>query len=671
MLAPLIYSATLIVTGILAYLARGPICQTITQGIEHDFISVALTWSNPFTKKSILHYADSFVALQADKIIPVFIPSATSIGRPYVVEKGYYFANLTTENLTDPIGSTNLNGSATQDNVIIPASWYGILTVIFVILFAVAFFAMSRRSHRTAATGIDFIVSQLLAITGGNDADPTQHLRLFLQNMQQQSLITDPCKLDLASHLDFIIRQCDEPYGTISPRTHALLTITSLTIQCNDSFKGQETAKANAQSLKHALGASDSRRDVLEREVEYLRPAVSRLEAALATRLDSDGTNETPLPHPDCHGSDDQSPDIVPIAGGSPTTPDVPEAACKTFGYDDSCKDPKESMCTSPAHKEAASKETGNNNPGHDPKASVAIPAAKPAAPKESGDEDTCIAHSSQLLTDEGLQSTPGSSHGGIILSEISEDSGGAECNVSGAGNDLPANVRPDGKQPIEELTGQQKRKVLYKIKKNKERMAREKEQRAAAKAQKTEDTEHITDPSSLNGHPDLATDSGDGDGAIENVDSRQEGENVGEKSEPQSPPNVNHHGPEKEPKPQSAPDANQYSPGKEPKPQSLPETDKENPGSAAARSYLGQQAPAGQGEFRQPAPPSHHGRGGQRNGGGYLEGRGGRWNGRGGQRAGGGGGHPGGRGGRWNGQRGRGGYAEGQWNSNRGRDFT
>lgn len=191
------YSATLLVTGILAYLARGPIRHTITQGIELDFISVAFTWSNPFTKKSILHYADSFVALQADKIIPAFLPSATSIGRPYVIEKGYYFANLTTANLTNPIDSGNVNASATKDNIIIPASWYGILTAIFVILFAVAFFAMCRRSYRTAATGIDFIVSQLIAITGGIDADPTEHLRQFLHQMQQQNLITDPCKLDL------------------------------------------------------------------------------------------------------------------------------------------------------------------------------------------------------------------------------------------------------------------------------------------------------------------------------------------------------------------------------------------------------------------------------------------------------------------------------------------
>ncbi|KAL8758893.1 MAG: hypothetical protein Q9184_003788 [Pyrenodesmia sp. 2 TL-2023] len=662
MLAPLIYSATVLVTGILAYLARGPIRQTITQGIELDFISVALTWSNPFTKKSILHYADAFVALQADKIIPAFLPSATSIGRPYVIEKGYYFANLTVANLTNPIDSRNVNASATEENIIIPASWYGILTALFVILFAVAFFAMSRRSYRTAATGIDFIVSQLLAITRGIDADPTEHLRYFLQDMQQQSLITDPCKLDLASHLDFIISQRERPYGAISSRTNALLTITALTIQCNDFSKGQETAEADAQSLKHALGASDSRRDVLEREVEYLRPAITRLKAALATQLDSDGSNHTLPSHPDYHESDDQSSDVVATAVGSPTTSDVPRAACKASADDKSCNDPKESVCTPPAHTEAAPKETENDESSQDSIASVSTPAATPGtAPKESGDGDLSVAHSSQALTDEELQTTPATSHGGIALSECP---GGTECSASEAGSDLPANVRRDGKRPLEELTGQQKRKVLYKIKKNKERMAREKEERAAAKAQETKSVEDITEPSSPNGQSESNANSQDGDSAIGDADSRQEG---GTAPKAQSPPNTNHNGPEKEPERRSAPDANQDDHGKEPKPQSPPKADQENPGSAAARAYLGQ-PPTGHGEFRQPAPPPQDGRGGKRGGGGYLDGRGGLWSGHVGQRGGEGAGYPGGRGGRWNGQRGRGGYAEGQWNGSRGR---
>lgn len=462
---------------------------------------------------------------------------------------------------------------------------------------------------------------------------------------------------NIASHLDFIISQRDRPYGTISPRTHALLTITSLTIQCNDCSKGQETAEADAYSLEHALGASESRRDVLEREVEYLRPAVSRLEAALAAKLDSDrmstlplsdmheGSNQTPRLHPDYHESDDQSPDVVPTAVGSPTTSEAPEAACKASGNDDSCSDPKENVSTPPAPTDAASKETGKDNPNQDSIATVSTPAAKPGtAPKQSEDEDLSVAHSSQPLSNKELQTTPTTSHGGIVLSE---DSVATECSASEAGSDLPPNVRRDGKRPLEELTGQQRRGVLYKIKKKKERMAREKEERAAAKAQKTKSTEDIIDLSSPNGHSEPTANSEDGDSAIRDVDSRQDGGSVGKEPEPQSPLN-----------------ANQDNPAKEPEQQSTPEADQENPGSAAARSYLGQ-PPTRQGEFRQPAPPPQNGRGGQRGGGGYLEGRGGR---RGGQRGGGGGGYPGGRGGRWNGQRGRGNYAEGQWNGDRGR---
>lgn len=42
----------------------------------------------PFTTKSNLEYADTFIALQADNLIPAVFPRATFVGRPYLVELG-------------------------------------------------------------------------------------------------------------------------------------------------------------------------------------------------------------------------------------------------------------------------------------------------------------------------------------------------------------------------------------------------------------------------------------------------------------------------------------------------------------------------------------------------------------------------------------------------------
>ncbi|KAL8896567.1 MAG: hypothetical protein Q9207_007654 [Kuettlingeria erythrocarpa] len=718
MLASLLCSATVVVTSILAYLARGPIRQTITSGIELDFISLALTWSNPFTKKSILHFADSFVALQADKIIPALLPSATSIGRPYVVEKGYHFANLTAEIIDNPLDSDNVLGPATKDNVTIPAFWYAILIEIFVVLLALAFLAISRRSYRTATDGIDFIVSQLLAITKGSNADPTEHLRQFLQTMQQQQgLITDPCQLDLAviedlyvltdhiaSHLDFILKSCHQPYGAISESTHALLTITSLTIQCNDFSKGQATAKADAQCSKQALGVSDSRRDVLEREVEYLRPAVSRLETALATRQDSEGSIQTSTLDPDRHEHGDQSPEVDATTDGSPKIPDAPEAASETSEFDDSCEDPKQNVHPSQANTEATSNVSEDDDSSGDPEESISTPAENTGAtPKESGDGHSSMTHS-DTLADEELQSNPGVPHRGTTPSENAK---GSELSASEAGSVQPTNVRRDGKQPIEELTGKRKRKALYKIKKNQKRMADEKAERAAARAaagtQDTEAVENITEPSSRTSNPGLPTNPNIGSSTTEDAGSTKEEGTMGKGPEPQSlpqssqenpanepesrsPPDVDQNDPRIEPEPQSLPKANQDDIGKESNSQPPPMTDESNcgekpeprsassvnqdgPGSAAARSYLGQ-PPSVQNAFQEPAPwRIYYGRGRQRGRGDNSGGRGGQGNGRGGR-----GGYLRGRDGQWNGpsgQRGRGGYPEGQggqWNGGHGR---
>lgn len=344
------------------------------------------------------------------------------------------------------------------------------------------------------------------------------------------------------------------------------------------------------------------------------------------------------------------------------------------------------------------------------------------AAPKESGDGHSSMAHP-ETLADEGVQSIPAISHGGTMPSE---DAKGSEYSASEAGSVQPANVRRDGKRPLEELTGKHKRKALYKVKKNQKRMADEKAERAAARAaagaQDTEGVEDITEPSSSTSHPSLPTNSDIGNGATGDAGSNREGEGIGKGAGPQSLPNFNQDNPPNEPESRPSPDVDQNNITKESKPQSLPKANRDdlgkepesqpppiadesnfgekpeprsttvvnqgelrkepgpqsprdinqdNSGSAAARSCVSQPL-SGQNSFQHPAPWRPYGGGGQRGGHGNTEERDGQRNGRGGQR--GRGGYSGGRGGSWNGrggQRGRGGNPEGrggQWNGGRGR---
>lgn len=50
---------------------------------------------NPFTKTSIYSFADFFVSLQADLIIPAILPGATSCGGPYIVKRAAHLTNST------------------------------------------------------------------------------------------------------------------------------------------------------------------------------------------------------------------------------------------------------------------------------------------------------------------------------------------------------------------------------------------------------------------------------------------------------------------------------------------------------------------------------------------------------------------------------------------------
>lgn len=202
---------TFLVTSLLALYSPGILRRTIGEGMDADFLSlVKLSWNNPFSKKSILEYADAFVALQADRILPAVLPGATSIGRPYIFEKEKAcFLNLTManntgnpfmdvanpSNLTGLMDSGNLDGIPPMERVIISGVWYGYLVVFYLLLLALAFVAVSNCSFRTAAARIDACVSSLVAVTGGDDPEKSKLLREFAR---QQGLLIDPYNLDLS-----------------------------------------------------------------------------------------------------------------------------------------------------------------------------------------------------------------------------------------------------------------------------------------------------------------------------------------------------------------------------------------------------------------------------------------------------------------------------------------
>lgn len=100
MLPFLALGATFVVTSILALFMPSGILRTIGSGLDDAYFSAFTVWKNPFTTKSILEYADTFIALQADRLIPAVFPRATSVGRPYIVEQGQVYAKFIVDNLT-------------------------------------------------------------------------------------------------------------------------------------------------------------------------------------------------------------------------------------------------------------------------------------------------------------------------------------------------------------------------------------------------------------------------------------------------------------------------------------------------------------------------------------------------------------------------------------------
>ncbi|KAI4147378.1 MAG: hypothetical protein LQ341_001809, partial [Variospora aurantia] len=291
---------TFLVTSLLALYSPGILRRTIGDGIDADFLSlVKLSWNNPFSKKSILEYADAFVALQADRILPAVLPGATSIGRPYIFEKEKAcFLNLTManntgnpfmdvanpSNLTGLMDSGNLDGIPPMERVILSGVWYGYLVVFFLLLLALAFVAVSNCSFRTAAARIDACVSSLVAVTGGDDPDKSKLLREFAR---QQGLLIDPYNLGLMAHVDFIIGEIDRADTASKHYSQALLSITSLTQQLKHLSRTRNASTNDNQNLRQALVVYQERHEELTRELNYLESFLGKPTSQAANAHDA------------------------------------------------------------------------------------------------------------------------------------------------------------------------------------------------------------------------------------------------------------------------------------------------------------------------------------------------------------------------------------------------
>ncbi|KAL8729425.1 MAG: hypothetical protein Q9181_005007 [Wetmoreana brouardii] len=262
---------TFVVTSILRIFNPGGILQTLGSGMDYDFLSPLKTWSNPFARKSILRFADTFIALQADHVIPAIIPKATSVGRPYIIEMPKGFANLTTELLPANLSASNmispeiLNLSNTtnlhyHEHILIQRSdWTAILVLCITALVGVcmAVVVENRRLRTTLShqTLLHRVLDKLSFIPTVDGLGTVTVLRNLKQEIQRQastpnsdlsnlradvirgpfgrertgsSLETGPYQLltrDIDRHLDFVISIIDKAKssGEGSDLAHAIL----------------------------------------------------------------------------------------------------------------------------------------------------------------------------------------------------------------------------------------------------------------------------------------------------------------------------------------------------------------------------------------------------------------------------------------------------------------
>ncbi|KAI4177098.1 MAG: hypothetical protein LQ343_000580 [Gyalolechia ehrenbergii] len=256
MYAPLLAGITILVTSLLAYFNPGSILWTLGSGEEGVFSAVM--WKNPFTKASIYSFADLFVSLQADIIIPTIFPGSTSCGGPYIMDKAAHLTNLTMAApvypplpnytlsphvlypMTNPLHGEGLSVAS------LPWSfWMWSIAVLLTLVIGLSFTVfenISLRSELACVAAFEDVLWDLFSITKDDSADTEVRLRELVQALESQGLGRDPYHEDLMSHISFVI-----------DKTRAAHLISCLTIELNSSTAQRDAALDKLQTVNQEL----------------------------------------------------------------------------------------------------------------------------------------------------------------------------------------------------------------------------------------------------------------------------------------------------------------------------------------------------------------------------------------------------------------------------------
>ena len=193
----------------------GGFLNTLGSGHDDDFFKTAtMALTNPFTKKSILSFADRFVSLQADIIMPAIIPGITSTGRPYLFEKTLLNGNVTITNLTKvPSLDFMLTPNLTLPTLEHPSfghlsenttAWsleIGIVVLLLLVFSGILYLVFSINfSQKLAAkiAAIERVKSMFPSIHAETNADRLDRFRELVRALAAQGWIRDPYSEDMS-----------------------------------------------------------------------------------------------------------------------------------------------------------------------------------------------------------------------------------------------------------------------------------------------------------------------------------------------------------------------------------------------------------------------------------------------------------------------------------------
>ncbi|KAL8719224.1 MAG: hypothetical protein Q9225_003751 [Loekoesia sp. 1 TL-2023] len=209
MYGPLLAGISMLVTALLAYLNPGAFLNTLGSG--KDSFSAGTILKNPLTTKGIFAFADYFVSLQADYIIPAILPGATSVGRPYIVQKAVYLANAAVDNQTYP----PVPDYATSPNLLYPmvspldeeapreittplSVWVGFIALFSFLVIAFGYTVYENMSLRGGLALFESFVSELCSFADESNADSVKRLDGLFRTLKEQGFLRDSCSENLS-----------------------------------------------------------------------------------------------------------------------------------------------------------------------------------------------------------------------------------------------------------------------------------------------------------------------------------------------------------------------------------------------------------------------------------------------------------------------------------------